>query len=204
MNEQEKFWAGEFGDAYVDRNSFEYMPSKIHFMANVVDKCSKINSVLELGANTGLNIRALKMLLPNLRTTAVEINEKACNILRADKIVDHVLNISIQDFWCDSKFYDFVLCSGVLTHQNPESLPKIYDIIAHAAKKYVCIAEYYNPTPVTVPYRGHNDRIFKRDFAGEFLDSHPEYELISYAFIYHRDPNFPLDDATWFLMRRKN
>jgi hypothetical protein len=64
------------------------------------------------------------------------------------------------------------------------------------------LCEYYNPAPTTVSYRGHNERLFKRDFAGEIMDRHPEMQLVDYGFAYHRDPNFPQDDITWFLMEK--
>jgi spore coat polysaccharide biosynthesis protein SpsF len=64
------------------------------------------------------------------------------------------------------------------------------------------VIEYYNPSPVSVPYRGHNDRLFKRDFAGEMLNKYPNLKALDYGFVYRRDPNFPLDDVTWFLMEK--
>ena len=36
--------------------------------------------------------------------------------------------------------------------------------------KYLLINEYYNPKPVSIDYRGHSERLYKRDFAGEILD----------------------------------
>ena len=65
------------------------------------------------------------------------------------------------------------------------------------------IAEYYNPTPVEVKYRGHDGRLFKRDFAGEMLDRFPDLKLVDYGFNYHRDHNFPQDDGNWFLLEKR-
>ena len=65
------------------------------------------------------------------------------------------------------------------------------------------VAEYYNPVPVSIAYRGHTDRLFKRDFAGEIMERHPELRLIDYGFCYRRDPAFPQDDISWFLMERR-
>jgi spore coat polysaccharide biosynthesis protein SpsF len=55
---------------------------------------------------------------------------------------------------------------------------------------------------VALPYRGHDERLFKRDFAGEILDRFPDLRLVDYGFRYRRDPNFPQDDVTWFLMEK--
>ena len=62
--------------------------------------------------------------------------------------------------------------------------------------------EYYNPSPVAIMYRGHDDRLFKRDFCGELLDKYKDLELVDYGFCYRRDPVFQQDDMTWFLMRK--
>ena len=51
-----------------------------------------------------------------------------------------------------------------------------------------------------VNYRGHADRLFRRDFAGEMLDKFNDLRLLDYGFVYHRDPSFPQDDFTWFLL----
>jgi hypothetical protein len=53
-----------------------------------------------------------------------------------------------------------------------------------------------------VNHRGKNDRLFKRDFAGEILENHSEMILIDYGFVYRRDPVFPQDDITWFLLEK--
>jgi spore coat polysaccharide biosynthesis protein SpsF len=72
------------------------------------------------------------------------------------------------------------------------------------SSRYILVCEYYNPTPVSIDYRGHSDRLFKRDFAGEILDLYTDLTLRDYGFVYHRDTNFPLDDITWFLLEKKS
>ena len=101
------------------------------------------------------------------------------------------------------KQYDFALIKGVLIHISPSELGNVYDKLYHSSGRYICIAEYYNPAPVTVQYRGNENRLFKRDFAGEFLECYPDIKLIDYGFKYHRDVNFPQDDITWFLMEKQ-
>jgi spore coat polysaccharide biosynthesis protein SpsF len=90
----------------------------------------------------------------------------------------------------------------VLIHINPDSLPQVYDALYRAAGRYLLVCEYYNPSPVAINYRGHTDRLFKRDFCGEILDRHPDLKLIDYGFVYRRDPNVPQDDVTWFLIEK--
>lgn len=91
----------------------------------------------------------------------------------------------------------------MLIHINPDVLHQVYDKLVASTERYLLVAEYYNPVPVVVPYRGRSDRLFKRDFAGEIMDRHPEIQLLDYGFAYRRDPNFLQGDVTWFLMGKK-
>ena len=198
--EQEQFWAGNFGDEYIDRNKNEQLISgNIALFAKILACTENVRSVFEFGANIGLNLIAIKHLLPNAALSAVEINKKATAELK--KVLKEVVvyNQSILDFSLDAKSQqDFVLIKGVLIHINPDMLLQVYQSLYSLSKRYICIVEYYNPTPVSVSYRGHEDRLFKRDFAGEMLDKYNDLRLVNYGFVYHRDPDFPLDDSTWF------
>jgi len=114
-----------------------------------------------------------------------------------------VYNQSILDFsWDVSPAQDLVLIKGVLIHINPDMLSQIYQTLYRLSRRYICLVEYYNSTPVSVSYRGYRDKLFKRDFAGEIMDKYPDLRLVNYGFVYHRDPNFPLDDSTWFLLEK--
>ena len=85
---------------------------------------------------------------------------------------------------------------------KPEKLEIAYDKIYKLSNKYILVAEYFNPTPVTVNYRGHDDVLFKRDFAREILKKY-DLEIIKYGFVWAQDPKYPLDDINWFLLKKK-
>lgn len=200
--EQEAFWAGEFGDAYTARNvGAQWVASNLALFTKVLARTERVGSVLELGANLGLNLRALRQLLPRAKLAAVEINGAAVKVLRKlpDVTVHHR---SILEFTPQTSA-DFVLVKGVLIHLAPDRLPQVYDLLHAASARYVCVAEYFNPSPVGIPYRGHTDRLFKRDFAGELLARHRDLRLLDYGFVYHGDPNFADDDITWFLLEKR-
>jgi len=199
---QEDFWAGEFGDEYIARNmSPELLASNIAFFSKIIDRMSNINSILEFGANIGLNLNALRTLLPNAESSAIEINKKAADILINNVNGGKIYNQSILDFKVDYQ-RDFVFTKGVLIHLNPDELDKVYQLLYESSRKYICIAEYYNPCPVSINYRGHEGYLFKRDFAGELMEKYPSLQLVNYGFTYRRDNNFKQDDATWFLMSK--
>lgn len=197
---QEEFWAGDFGDQYISRNeSDSLLSSNIALFAKVFSSLDKLpSSVMELGANIGMNIKALQKLLPNATFDAVEINKQACEILSQTGC--EVIQSSIIDA-ATSKTYDLVFSKGVLIHLMPDQLVPTYKKMYEWSQRFILIAEYYNPTPVAIPYRGNSDRLFKRDFAGEFLDLFPDVVLRDYGFAYHRG-TYTQDDINWFLLEK--
>jgi pseudaminic acid biosynthesis-associated methylase len=198
--EQEEFWATSFGDEYINRNKeASIISTKCSIFTDVLRRTKDVKTVLELGSNIGLNLRAIKLLKNDCELSAVEINPNAAKKLDDWDGIKEVFNKSILDFKTDKK-WDMVIISGVLIHINPEFLNKIYELMSNISKKYVLISEYY--TPVELDYRGHKGKLFKRDFAGEMLDRHSNFSLLDYGFVYHRDNNFPLDDGTWFLLEK--
>jgi len=201
--EQEEFWASSFGADYIGRNDSEQLlASNIHFFSKSLNYAGKITSCLEFGANIGMNLKALKLLYPNLLIEGIEINPEAALNLKKFIGEDNVFEGSIFDYSTTTQF-DLSLIKGVLIHINPDMLGKVYEKLYKASKKYILVCEYYNPSPVRINYRGHSDKLFKRDFAGEMMDKYSDLVLIDYGFSYRRDPSFPQDDITWFLMEKK-
>jgi spore coat polysaccharide biosynthesis protein SpsF len=201
--EQEQFWAENFGDEYITRNQSEQLlASNLSFFCKSLNQCGKIASCIEFGANIGMNLKALKLLYPALDAHAIEINSDAAKQLSTVIGPDNVVIKSILDF-VPTRQWDLTFIKGVLIHMNPEVLPLAYDKLVASTARYLMVAEYYNPSPVAIPYRGHSDRLFKRDFAGEIMSRHPQLHLIDYGFAYHGDPSFPQDDITWFLMEKR-
>lgn len=199
--EQEAFWAGGFGDDYIGRNDGpELVAANLALFAKVLSHTKCIESAIEFGANIGMNLRALRQLLPRASLSGVEINARAAAVLRSLGYVD-VHEESILDYQPASQ-YDLAFIKTVLIHIAPEQLPVVYDALHAASRRYICVVEYYNPTPVSVAYRGHTERLFKRDFAGELMDRHSDLRLVAYGFNYHRDPAFDYGDDTWFLMEK--
>jgi len=201
-SEQEAFWAGQFGDAYISRNlSEKLLASNINLFAKIFSSMEKLpETFLEVGANIGMNIKALSQLNPGADFTGIEINKMACIELR--KTGCKVIENSILGAKLDDKF-DFVFSKGVLIHLNPDHLKLVYEKMYSWSSRYILIAEYYNPTPVSIPYRGNSDKLFKRDFTGEMMDLFPSLTLRDSGFAYHRGI-FPQDDINWFLLEKSH
>ena len=199
--EQENFWAGQFGSEYISRNQGPgLLASKTGNFAKILSATRGVASVIEMGCNIGLNLTAIQRLLPDAALYGVEINEAAAETARKIKGAT-IFHESFTDFAAPVT-PDLSFTAGVLIHIAPEKLNKAYNALYDHSSKYILIYEYYNPTPVQVTYRGHENKLFKRDFAGELMALYPDLKLIDYGFIYRRDPNFPDDDLTWFLMEK--
>lgn len=199
MSEQEKAWRGEFGTSYQARQSLSLDIRRAMFLKVFGGTVMTLRNVIEFGAGTGGNLEAIGSLWPWLRLLAVEVNEEAIKAL-AD--VAHVVyHGSILDDH-PVEVCDLVFTRGLLIHIHPDDLAKAYQALYNASAHYILIAEYYSPRPEAVPYRGRQDLLWKRDFAGEMLDRFPDLRLRDYGFVYHRDPLYPQDDITWFLMEK--
>ncbi|MBB1073514.1 pseudaminic acid biosynthesis-associated methylase [Rhodoferax sp. 4810] len=201
--EQEAFWHGDFGNHYVDRNRGDKLiAANLAFLCKVISRTQTLNTIIEFGSNIGLNLIALKQLLPDAKLSAVEINQKAATELKKALPAVDLHQTSILTFQAN-KTWDLVLTRGVLIHIHPDKLPAVYDLMYQCAARYVLVAEYYNPEPVEIVYRGHTNKLYKRDFAGEMLARFPNLRLIDYGFLYRHDPNFPGEDSNWFLMEKR-
>lgn len=201
MTEQDDFWTGDFGTEYINRNKSQSLfVSDLSLFDTILKSTSGICSAIEFGANVGLNLMALKTLVPEIDLTAVEINETAINQLRTKMPCVDARHMSMIDYE-PNKMHDMSFTKGVLIHLHPDDLDRAYEVLYKSSRKYVCMIEYYNPCPVSVVYRGYENKLFKRDFAGEFIDKYGA-RLVDYGFVYHRDRTFPQNDVTWFLLEK--
>ncbi len=140
-------------------------------------------------------------MIPGLKMRAVEINKSAAEECAKIPNVE-VFHGSAFEFPLKEN-YDLAFTKGALIHIAPEKLNEMYDILYRLSRRYVLIAEYYNPSPMEAIYRGNEGKLFKRDFAGELMQRYKSLRLVDYGFAYHRDYNFAQDDITWFLMEKR-
>lgn len=200
--EQEKFWAGDFGNAYIERNQSESLvASNMILFKRILESTSNVKSIIELGCNIGLNLQALNKINQDFELCGYEINSVAAQKAR-DLKVGNVIDGTILEALPSYNQYDLSFTKVVLIHVNPEQLHKVYENLYNVSKRYIMVCEYHNPTPIALSYRGHSDRLFKRDFAGDLLEMY-NLKLVDYGFVYHRDRNYlSQDDMNWFLLEK--
>ena len=81
-----------------------------------------------------MNLKALKLLYPNMDQYALEINKKAVLILSETIDNQNIFNESILDFKAKRK-WDLVLIKGVLIHLNPDYINDVYKTLVSATSK---------------------------------------------------------------------
>jgi pseudaminic acid biosynthesis-associated methylase len=202
---QAEFWRGDFGNAYVDRNvaSPEHLRARVAMWSEILGHtlAAPPRSILEVGANLGINLRALRA-LTGARLYAVEPNSKARDVLVADGVVaaeDLRGDIATQIEF-PAGVADFVFTSGVLIHIHPDQLRESIAEIHRCSSRWIACIEYFSDKPEMIPYRGHDDRLFKRDFGSFWLDHFPDLRTVAYGFVWKRVTG--LDNLTWWLFEK--
>lgn len=202
-------WRTGFGTAYMSRNEADAAATA---EATVVfDRIlsaarirSTATSILEVGANAGINLVGLRRGLgPGMRLAALEPNPTACATLRANEELglERVIEADAYGIPLPDGAYDLVFTSGVLIHVPPERLASAVREITRVARRYVLCSEYFSHTPVEVPYRGHTGMLWKRDFGRFYLEHCPDLRTHAYGFLWQVEfPHF--DDLNWWVFRK--
>ncbi len=206
-NEQVKLWRGEFGDEYLVRNAPtpKRVANQTRFWAKLFDTLAvqglKPNSILEIGANVGINLRALKN-LSDAELFAVEPNDQAREILIRDSVVPegNALATTGEVIGLEDNAVDMAFTAGVLIHVNPDTLAQVCAEIHRVSRKTIVCAEYFSANPETITYRGHSDKLFKRDFGAFWLEQFPSLKLLDYGFAWK--PVTGLDNITWWIFSK--
>lgn len=202
--ETEDFWAGPEGTAYTKRNEVTVDSAEDFFgrvFSGLIGDIRKVQTAIELGANRGHNLLALKRFIPWLETTAVEINGTAIEAMWEAKAADHVIMESLLELGDPKQPFDLVLTKGVLIHIWPASLPRAYDVIHRWTRRYILLAEYYAPTIEMINYRGQDNRLWKGPHAEHMLKRFEDLRLVDYGFVSKLDPH-PQDDITFWLLEK--
>ena len=204
--EQGGFWRGAFGDAYSLRNagSPEQLEARTAMWRRILQPLGDTlpRSVLEVGANVGLNLQALSG-LTSAELHALEPNASARTALAESGILprDHIYDGFGDALPLADGCVELALTCGVLIHVAPERLLATYRELYRVASRYLVTIEYFSDCEEEVPYRGHSGKLFKRDFGAVWLDQFPDLALVDYGFFWK--PATGLDNLTWWLFRKQ-
>ena len=198
-------WMGDFGDAYTARNVADeaHVERRIDMWRRVLRSLSPAppTSCIEVGANVGINLRALRA-LHAIEMYALEPNAKAREVLIADRVVpaNHVLDGTVERIDLADASIDLVFTSGVLIHVDPEHLEVACREMHRISRRYLLTIEYFASEPETKTYRGHDGLLFKRDFGAFWLDLFPTLTVVDYGFFWKYATGH--DNLTWWLFAK--
>ncbi len=134
-------WSGRFGDLYTERQEMDTSERR-HFLQAMIDEY-KVTSVLEVGCNTGENLKHLTG-----PRAGVDVNSKA---LASVPEGIRTRRASATDLPFAENEYDLVMTIGVLIHIPPEDIERAMDEITRVARRFVFCCEYFGYDEV--PYR---------------------------------------------------
>jgi len=201
--EQEKFWKGNFGKGYVERNSdFDYAVTEKGWR-QMLRKASGVRSALECGSNIGRNLEGLRRVDPSMDLGLIEINEAAYRTAVERVKPVRSFNGPILQSSFEPASFDLAFTCGVLIHIAPDDLAANLEKVFLYSRRWIVICEYFNRTPVSLPYHGEPDKLFKRDF-GKFFMERFSVNVVDYGFLW--SPEFEaggFDDMTWWLFEKK-
>jgi len=195
INRLENLWGGEFGDAYVERNR-NAGDARGPFWSSLLARFP-VKRTLEVGCNTGANLRWLAASVPEVY--GIDVNHKALTDVRRTMPGVNAVFAAGRDLPFRDRSFDLVFTTGVLIHQPSESLPLVMGEIVRCSRSYVLCGEYYADEPTEVPYRGETGALFKRDFGRLYQKLFPELELRDGGFLSKADG---WDDVTWWLFEK--
>ncbi|MEE9250900.1 MAG: pseudaminic acid biosynthesis-associated methylase [Alphaproteobacteria bacterium] len=195
-------WRGEFGHRYQERNA--PTPGNLASLTKMWARMLRATtgapprSILEVGANIGLNLRVLPRLTQAM-LYAVEPNAKARKRLVADAVIPPE---NVFDGWAAKLplpdcAVDLVFTCGVLIHIAPEDLAASCREIDRVAARYVLCIEYFADRERMIEYHGQSNQLFLRDYGQFWLDTCAHLSLVDYGFFWKGAGC--IDNLTWWL-----
>ena len=191
----EELWAGEFGDAYVERNAV-LDARRSEFWRTLLGSVP-IRTVLEVGCGQAGNLRPIAETLDPANVWGIDINAQAIERARRNAPGTNVIHSVARDMPFEDGQFDLVFTAGVLIHQPDETLPDVMAEIVRCARRYILWIEYHAPETVEVPYRGVPGSLFKRDYGRLYLEQFPGLTVQAEGFL---APEQGFDRGTWQLL----
>lgn len=193
----EHLWAGEFGDAYIERNR-EAGVNREHFWAAIMAEFPA-RRVLEVGCNIGANLSWICQSAAAQHVCGVDVNVKALLELRRNLPGVHAVWSPARMLPFRSNSFDLVFTMGVLIHQPESALASVMSEILRCSGRYALCAEYFSEKTVEIEYRRQKGALFKRSYGAIYRRLYPSLILLRQGFL-RREEGW--DDATYWLFKK--
>lgn len=208
--QQMKFWNGDFGKEYTDRNdvanvqewdkSYEttWGVSRTSMNSDFIGHFSRDIKILEVGCNVGNQLLCLQAMgFHNLY--GIELQNYAVEKAKARTKNINIIQGSGFDIPFKDAYFDLVFTSGVLIHIAPVDLPKILSEVYRCAKQWIWGFEYFAETHQEINYRDSSNVLWKGNFSHKYLEAFPDLMIVKEKkFPYVRNSNEDL----MFLLKR--
>ncbi len=187
---QIKFWNGQFGKEYTERNIFSsnelddlyilrYGISRRlmneEFLYTIQEE--RDIKILEVGCNIGIQLRHLQIMGFN-HLYGIELQRYAVEKAKVHTKNVHIIQGSIFDIPFKDGYFDLIFTSGVLIHIDPNNLIYAMKEICRCTKKYIWGFEYYSDKLQEIIYRGNKGVLWKQNFSKLFLDNFKNLTLV--------------------------
>ena len=194
-------WTSEFGDQYTRRHRVSPLEVRTQLWRMILP--SDCGSILEVGANIGHNLEAISH-IHDCVFYATEPNDFArqelgeCGLLPETHIT---ADFADKLTWPDNHV-DLVFTSGVLIHVPSERLEASLREIYRCSRRWIIAGEYFASSEEMVPYRGHNDILWRRDYGSLYMDMFQDLSCEGCMFTWKRLTG--LDNMTWWVLQKGN
>jgi pseudaminic acid biosynthesis-associated methylase len=193
----EELWAGEFGDAYVERNAAT-VDIRRGFWSDIVDQFPARNA-LEVGCAAGANLQVLSEGIPANQLWGSDVNTAALTRLQESVPGVNATWGVARDLPFRDRWFDLVFTVGLLIHQPDATLPLVMSEIVRCSRRWILWGEYHAEEQTQVQYRGLDGVLFKRDYGHIYQDLFPELTLRAEGFL-TKEQGF--DRVTWQVFER--
>jgi len=196
----EALWSGDFGNDYVERNLRSY-DERGPFWTSLLTTV-RPESVLEVGSNVGGNLQWVAQVVAPENVVGIDVNSRALEELEERLPGVRGVKSSARELPFPDRAFDLVFTMGVLIHQPDESLPAVMNEMVRTARRYLLCGEYYDSETTEVPYRGHRNALFRRDYGGLFTSRYADQLQLAFHGFLGTEDGF--DNVTWWLFERTN
>lgn len=191
----EELWAGEFGNAYIERNA-SVGAGRDAFWQTWVYRLAP-RTALEVGCNVGANLVWLARLLGAQNVAGADVNEQALEIARGAAPGADLRQANAGALPFEDGAFDLVFTTGVLIHIPTAGLAAAMAEIVRCSSRYVLCGEYFAEEETEVLYRGERGALFKRDYGRLYRESFPDLDLIEQGFLPREGGAW--DDVTYWV-----
>lgn len=182
--DEERLWAGEFGRAYTARSDIPVHPGRVRFFRDHVLNL-RPRSLLEVGCNTGLNLRAIAESGASPLPRLIGVDPEPSGLIRLhDYLPDApVARASVFALPFSDGAFDLVMTVAVLIHMSLDNLPMALDELYRVSGRYILTHEYFAEEETDIPWQGRSGLLFKRDFLAHWRARYPDLETLDNGFL---------------------